>query len=79
MTVTKKVGTAVERNRVKRLVRETFRKNRAHFPEGCDVVFIAKRGAPALRYADVQEQVLGVERAMRAALDKARAKREPGR
>jgi ribonuclease P protein component len=57
VTVTKKVGNAVQRNRVKRLVREVFRRERARFPMGCDVVFIAKDGAPDLRYDDVLAEV----------------------
>jgi ribonuclease P protein component len=57
VTVTKKVGNAVQRNRVKRLVREVFRRERARFPLGCDVVFIAKDGAPDLRYDDVLAEV----------------------
>jgi ribonuclease P protein component len=50
VTVTRKVGNAVQRNRVKRLVREVFRRNRERFPRGCDVVWIAKAGAPDLDY-----------------------------
>jgi ribonuclease P protein component len=57
ITVTKKVGNAVARNRVKRLVREVFRRERARFPMGCDVVFIAKDGAPDLCYDDVLAQL----------------------
>ncbi len=57
ITVTKKVGNAVERNRVKRVVREVFRRNRALFPGSHDVVFIAKKGAPALGYAAVLSEV----------------------
>jgi ribonuclease P protein component len=57
ITVTKKVGNAVARNRVKRLVREVFRQERARFPAGCDIVFIAKDGAPELRYEDVLAEV----------------------
>jgi ribonuclease P protein component len=45
VTVTKKVGHAVRRNRIKRCVREAFRQNRGLFPRGFDVVFIAKQGA----------------------------------
>jgi ribonuclease P protein component len=50
VTVTKKVAGAVGRNRVKRVLREVFRRNRHLFPEGCDVVIIAKTGAPELGY-----------------------------
>lgn len=57
ITVTKKIGNAPERNRVKRLVREVFRRERARFPAGCDVVFIARDGAPALGYEDVLAEI----------------------
>ena len=50
ITVTKKVGNAVRRNRIKRVVREVFRRNRHLFPPSHDVVFIAKRDADALGY-----------------------------
>ena len=50
ITVTKKVGTAVERNRIKRVVREVFRRNRQLFPTSHDVVFIAKRDSSGITY-----------------------------
>lgn len=71
ITVTRKVGSAVSRNRVKRLVREVWRRNRRRFPEGFDVVFIAKQGAPELDYHRVADEVARVEDAMRAAARRA--------
>ena len=45
MVVSRKVGTAVKRNAVKRWLREWFRKSDAELPRGVDLVVIAKRGA----------------------------------
>lgn len=48
--MTKKVGNAVQRNRIKRVVREVFRRNRDLFPAAHDIVFIAKRHSDGVGY-----------------------------
>ena len=43
ITVTRKVGKAVRRNRIKRIAREYFRQNRHIFRDHWDISLIAKR------------------------------------
>lgn len=57
LTVSRKVGGAVQRNRVKRLVREFFRINYKRIGHGMDISIIAKRGSPSLSYEEVSRQL----------------------
>jgi ribonuclease P protein component len=45
LTVSSKVGNAVVRGRIKRRLRELFRKRRAQLPRGVDLVLIARQSA----------------------------------
>ena len=65
ITVSKKVGPAVTRNRVKRLVREAFRVRKALFGEGLDLVFIAKKSADVATYDEVASDVERIARLIR--------------
>jgi ribonuclease P protein component len=72
VTAGRRVGGAVQRNRIKRVVREVFRRNRALFPRECDVVLVARTGADRLDYAavlgELERAQTAIERAVRQLL-----------
>ncbi len=70
ITVSRKVASAVGRTRIKRLVREAFRRGRDRWPEGWDVVIVARRECVGATYAAIEESLaraLGRLRPVRSA------------
>ena len=54
-TVSKRVGKAVVRNRVKRLLREIVRQTTLQ--PGCDIIFIARAAAAGADYQNLEKSV----------------------
>jgi ribonuclease P protein component len=78
ITVSRKVGGAVTRNRIKRWVREVYRRHPQVFERPVDLVMIAKRGVDDFSYAHIEEEFTHVvSRYFRSSDSRARPDQSP--
>ncbi|MBR0456329.1 MAG: ribonuclease P protein component [Firmicutes bacterium] len=54
----KKVGNSIQRNRAKRLMKESYRLNADKFLEGYDCIFIARNTINGKKQKDVEKSLL---------------------
>lgn len=62
ITVSKKLGHAVVRNRIRRRLREIYRLNEAQFLPGYDIVVVARTRAVEASFQELRESYLSLAR-----------------
>ncbi|MCE9589371.1 MAG: ribonuclease P protein component [Planctomycetes bacterium] len=76
LSVSRRVGTAVARNRVKRMLREVFRLNQHDWPRGYDIVVVV-RPHEAATLAEYQKLLFAAVRSLHLEWER-RLRREGG-
>ncbi len=60
ITASRKVGTAVVRNRIKRLIREYYRQHKSYFTDGFDYSLVVKESFSRLPKRAAEEQLFAL-------------------
>lgn len=58
ISVNKKVGKAVTRNRIRRRVKDIFRTVSKETGKGFDILFVAREGVDLVKYSELKDSIL---------------------
>lgn len=75
ITVSRRVGNAVVRNRAKRVFREAFRATSSLWPKGCELLLIARSWPTGTGLTEIADQLHALAPALRRALERVRKSR----
>ncbi len=60
ITITKKIGSAVVRNRIRRRIKEIYRLNFYRIKDGYDLVFIPKKNVQEISYKQLESALIHI-------------------
>jgi ribonuclease P protein component len=60
ITITKKVGKAVIRNKIRRRIKEIYRKNLYRIKSGYDLIFIPKQNVVDISYKELESAMIHI-------------------
>ena len=60
ITITKKIGNAVVRNRIKRRIKEIYRKKFFRIKSGYDLIFIPKKNVVDISYKELESAIIHI-------------------